>query len=284
MTLGQGALLASIGDWLFSQGTRAGARTLLVVLLAGCSSSSCDRPILDDDLCPRDRPESRSTVLLLDTSDPLSVKHEEELARLVRELQAPTANANDFRVAPGEALIVYELNQNLRELQPSFRVCNPGDQPDGWEDELTRGKQVSLRRWRQFTEAVAPLFEGTTNQVEQAQSLVLETLGVIVPRHARSSRSRQATDEESRTHVILFSDLLQHSEPLSHYGPYPNPDQLVNTDGLRALSTDLKGVDVSLYRLERPLPAGRWQTRDHYYWWTELIEAFGGTVVYQDSI
>lgn len=247
----------------------------------------CDRTRLDDDLCPSDDPIPRRTVLLLDTSDPLSVKHEEEFARLVRELQAPRDSGNGdnrFRIAEREELVVYELKQDLRQLQPTIRVCNPGDRPDGWEDELTRGKQISLRQWRRFTEAVAPLFEGTTNQVVQPQSLILETLGVIVPRHAHSSRSRRATEEGNTTHVILFSDLLQHSEALSHYGTYPAPDQLLNTNGLRALTTDLKGIDVSLYRLERPLPTGRWQTRDHYYWWTELIDAFGGTVLYQDSI
>ena len=88
---------------------------------------------------------------------------------------------------------------------------------------------------------------------------------------------------EVRTHLIIFSDLLQHSRSLSHYGPYPEAAAVKETAQLRHLQTDLSLVEVSLYRLERKRDA-RWQTTEHYYWWTKLVQALGGRVIHQESV
>ena len=270
--------------------TRGVALLPLVALLLGCSP-----PRLDESLCPRDKPPERTTVLLLDTSDPLSEKHREELSRLVRELRQKPKQPNEpgeagpggsaspldaLYVAPGEELVAYTLRQELAKAEPVVRVCNPGDHPNSWawQRELTEGKQLALAAWRRFEERVAPLFAAVDSTAE-ARSPILEFLGVIIPRHASSER----VGTDTRTHLIIFSDLLQHSDALSHYGTYPQADAIVRTAGLRHLRTDLTGVDVSLYRLERSRD-GRWQTTDHYYWWTKLVKAFGGKVIYQQSV
>ena len=257
-----------------------------IALLAVLLLQSCQPVRLDENLCPRNVPVSRTTVLLLDTSDPLSPKHEEELARIVREIQTANDGNNDLRVAPGEALVVYQLPEDLRTLEPVFRVCNPGNHPSnwGWKQELTQGKQIALRQWQKFQDALVPLFESETPTQSKLQSPILETLGILVPRYSSSKRSSSNSLDAKSTHIILFSDLLQHSDTLSHYGPYPAPKNIRQDAGLRTLFTDLSDTEISLYRLERPLPAGRWQSRDHYYWWTELIRAFGGELIYQDSI
>jgi len=238
---------------------------------------------LDEDLCPIGQPVNRNTILLLDTSDPLSPKHREEFRRLVRELQEPDG-LPEFRVAEGEALIVYELHLDTAVLDPIMKVCNPGDRPDDWgfREDITSGKAIAQRRWERFSESVEPLFEAAEAQAEMPFSPIIEHLGVIVPRHAPSSWRRDA-ESDSRTHLIVFSDLLQHSEHFSHYGSYPAGKDIPKTPLLRHLQTDLSGVEVSLFRLERGRYA-RWQTRDHYYWWTEFIESLGGKVISQDSI
>ena len=252
------------------------AAVLLLLLCVGCGQAR-----LDENLCPRDGQPPRNTLLLLDTSDPLSVKHRAELRRLVKELQSPTA---ELRVAPGEALIVYELGADLDALVPVLQVCNPGEHPDQWEwwQELTRGRAIDLQRWRRFREAVEGLFVQIETEATQSSSPLIETLGVIVPRHAPSARESAASDG-GHTHLILFSDLLQHSAALSHYGAYPAAEDIRKTPRLRALQTDLAGIDVSLFRLERSREA-RWQTTNHYYWWTHLVRSLGGRVVQQVSV
>ena len=254
----------------------------VLVALLTAALASCDRPRLDEDLCPIGSSLSRQTILLVDASDPLSAKHREVLRRMVAEMQGGESTA-DLTVRPGEALVVYKLEQSVNSVEPVLRVCNPGGNPEDWtwQDSLTQGQAIALRHWRKFLESVEPLFPGDQGN-PQAQSLILETLGVVVPRHAPSRRrSGDRNDTPVRTHLIIYSDLLQHSPALSHYGPYPPANSLKSTVGMRHLHTDLTGVDVSLYRLERD---GRWQTVDHYYWWTEIIGEFGGQLIWQEPI
>lgn len=249
---------------------------VITLICLGCGSQ-----MLDDNLCPVDQDPLRTTVLLLDTSDPLTPKLHEELERLVGELTGARGSGQPgFLVAPGEVLVVYELPRNLSRIEPVIRVCNPGGDPDDWDmrDGLTQGKVIALRQWQNFLDAVEPLFEREENSPHD-QSPIIETLGIIVPRHVTSQRN--AVAKSKPMHLILYSDLLQHSEHLSHYDSYISPEEIKSS--LRHLQTDLSGVEVSIYRLERGRDS-HWQTTDHYYWWTKLIQEFGGKVIYQRSI
>lgn len=259
----------------------------VIFVIVTCVLLGCDRARLDDHLCPVDKPPDRQTILLLDTSDPLTPKHRSELRRFVKEIlkvKSTNAETSHFYVAPGEALIVYGLTENLATVEPAMIVCNPGNNPDEWtwKDDLTRGKAIASHQWRRLEDSVESLFSELELGSSQTRSPILEMLGVIVPRHAPSKRSF-SSDDINHTHLILFSDLLQHSDLLSHYGPYPAAKAIKTTSGLRSLQTDLTGIDVSLFRLERT-NGGRWQTRDHYYWWTELVMGLGGVVRWQESI
>lgn len=247
----------------------------LALALTACASR------LDGDLCPIDRSDIRKTILLLDTSDPLSPKHSEELRRLVRELRQPGLS-DDFFVAPGDALIVYELSTDLANLKPKVKVCNPGDHPNtwNWKQNLTEGRQIKLRQWRRFGQLVEGLFEDVREGEPLASSPIIETLGILVARHTPSTR----VDSDVRPHFILFSDLLQHSGALSHYRAYPDAKDVSNTPGLRHLVTDLSRARISLFRLERTGTAATRQSPAHYYWWTHLVQSFQGDLIRQESI
>ena len=254
---------------------------IIVGLITGCGNR------LDNHLCPIDKQPERQTVLLLDTSDPLTPKHRSELRRLLQEMlkvEGSSDSGKDFYIAPGEALIVYELTQTLDDIKPALRICNPGNDPDKWtwKDDFTQGRAIALHQWQRLDKHIESLFDELQESEIQQSSPILEMTGVILPRHAPSKRS-MAAGESGKTHLIVFSDLLQHSDLLSHYGPYPAAKEIRTTNGLRVLQTDLTGIDVSLFRLERA-EGGRWQTRDHYYWWTELVAESGGRLIWQDSI
>ena len=257
--------------------------SLVVVLLA-----ACDRPRLGADFCPQGEAPPRNTILLLDTSDPLTAEHREVFRRLVREMtQSPSGDgdSSEFYVAEGEALIVYELSDDLDQLEPFVSICNPGGNPRDWTwiRDLFEGRVIARRRWEQFIGSLEQLLEDLFTDAESAsasQSPIIESLGVIVPRHAPSRRTASAN---ARTHLIIYSDLLQHTDALSHYGPYPLAEELRSNVNLQHLLTDLAGVDVSLYRLERA-QYGRWQSADHYYWWTSFVDVLDGYLIHQESI
>ena len=258
-------------------------------LIAISLASGCTRSRLDHDLCPIDPKPKYTTVLLIDTSDPLAPKHREKLRSLIKELQEPSdANGTyaSHNIEPGEELVVYELAADLADLEPSIRVCNPGGNPDTRTivDDMTTGRTIELRRWNDFRGRLERLFD-QQGQHSLPRSLILETIGVVVARHASSLRA--LNENTDRMHLILYSDLLQHSESggLSHYGPYPQPESLLTQAGLRHLKSDLSSVDVSIYRLERDsIDVARWQTTEHYYWWKDLVHTFGGRVTWLESI
>ena len=234
---------------------------------------------LDSRLCPVKGGPTKTTVLILDTSDPLSAKHISELRRLIREIKG---NASDSRleIRKGEMLVVYTVSLSGTLEKPIVEVCNPGKNPDEWtlKDEFTQGKVFALHNWQRFEEHIESLFP-VTEGAEQPQSPILETLTIVVPRYAPSQREKN--DANNRLRLIIFSDLLQNSPGLSHYGPYPDIEGMKR--GKRELLTDLSEVDVTLFRLENDRYA-KWQTVEHYYWWTHVIQSMGGRIQWQQSL
>ena len=229
---------------------------------------------MDGRLCPVRGPIG-ATILLLDTSDPLTPKHKAELERLARQIVAN--HDNEIGIAPGELLAVHELTQEPGEPRQLLEICRPPIDPkkSNWLDEIHRGKRFTERDWEKFEEALAMGFPKTDNPSNsQPTSPLLETIAVLAARYVPGKRG----DKGFEVHLIVFSDLLQHSESLSHYGFYPPANHMP-----RDLLTDLTNVKVSLFRLERQKYA-KWQTENHYYWWTELVLEQGGEIEWQESI
>ncbi len=233
-------------------------------------------PEVDDRLCPKDTGPIAATVLLLDTSDPLTPKHRAELERLARQISSE--HAGQMGIAPGELLAIYELTQDPSEPRKLIEVCRPIKNPKDrtWRDDIHQGRRFAERDWRRFEDALAAGFPARESE-PQPTSPLLETIAVLAARHVPGKRA----ENQFKVHLIVFSDLLQHSRRLSHYGDYPEARYM--RQHARDLLTDLTGTQVSLFRLERAKYA-KWQTERHYYWWAELIQEQGGQIEWQDSI
>ena len=233
-------------------------------------------PETDDRLCPNDTGPVGATVLLLDTSDPLTEKHRAELERLASQIAAE--DAGRMGIAPGELLAVYELNPEPGSSKLLIEVCRPFKNPKDrtWRDDIRQGRRIAERDWKRFEDTLSEVFPEREGE-SQPTSPLLETIAVLAARHTPGKRG----DDRFKVHLVVFSDLLQHSSRLSHYGPYPDAEEMRRDS--RDLLTDLTGTRVSLFRLERPKYA-RWQTEKHYFWWTELILEQGGQIEWQDSI
>jgi len=233
-------------------------------------------PETDDRLCPKADGPVGATVMLLDTSDPLTPKHRAELERLAGQIASE--DGGPMGVAPQELLAVYELTQDPGAPNQLIEVCRPlkGPKNRSWRDDIHQGRRFFERDWKRFEDALADAFPQNEGE-SQPTSPLLETIAILAARHAPGKRG----DERFKVHLVVFSDLLQHSSRFSHYGPYPDPKDMRRH--ARDLLTDLTGVRVSLFRLERAKYA-KWQSKDHYYWWTELIRELGGQIEWQDSI
>ena len=233
-------------------------------------------PPIDDRLCPKTTGPVGATVLLLDTSDPLSPKHRAELERLAGQIASD--HVGPMGIAPGELLAIYELTQDPGEPKQLIEVCRPFKNPKDrtWRDDIHQGRKFGERDWERFEKALGDGFP-ERNSEPRPTSPLLETIAVIAARHVPGKRG----DATFKVHLVVFSDLLQHSPRFSHYGPYPDARDMRHR--ARDLLTDLTGARVSLFRLERSKYA-KWQTERHYYWWTELVQEQGGQIEWQDSI
>ena len=233
---------------------------------------------LDSQGCPKDTGPTREVVLVIDTSDPLNAKHRAELERIMREMTEPGASGRHDRLAvrKGERLTIYRLGSTGDPTTPISEICNPGGNPQerGVFGGLTRGKLITEWRWEQFVTKTRGLFPDEESEAHPT-SPIIETIAVISARHAPS---RRAEYDVEPIHLIIISDLLQHTDKLSQYSTYPAPDTLRGE-----LSTDLSNVVVSLFRLERD-KYREFQTPEHYYWWADWVVAMGGKVVWQQPL
>ena len=230
---------------------------------------------LDEKLCPKNGGPTGASVLLIDTSDPFSAKHKATLASF---FEHALDDEGALQLGPEELLVVYELTDDPGNPKLLMEICRPTQNFEDrtWRDDIRQGRKFAERDWQRFEDEVG---ETTMTEVGESRSSspLLETIGVLAAKHVPGKRG----NSDFKVHLVLFSDLLQHSSRLSHYSTYPVPSKL----GLshRDLLTDLTGADVSVFRLERA-EYTRWQTKDHYYWWTEFVHEVGGTVRFQDSI
>ena len=173
-------------------------------------------------------------------------------------------------------MTLYRLESTGVPERPIAQVCHPGGNPEEKQrfKELTKGAVITEWRWEQFVRVIEAMFPAEEHEA-QPSSPILETIAVITARHASS---RRAEKNSKPTHLIIISDLLQNTGMLSHYMPYPNPEEIP-----RELNTDLSRIEVSLFRLERHKYES-YQTPEHYYWWTDWVEAMGGKVLWQQAL
>jgi len=253
-----------------------GAVVIVGGLMAGLWMMQGSR--LGPDGCPKGSGPSREIIMLLDTSDPLTDKHKAEVGRILREMTNPGVSVHHkgLAVREGERVSFYALRSTGVPESPVSQICNPGGDPAQRTliDSLTKGTSIEEWKYKRFVRLVEGLFPENDGPPQPASPL-LETIAVITARHAPSER---ADADAKHAHLIVISDLLQHTPMLSHYGSYPGPVSLP-----RELRADLSRVEVSLYRLERHKYT-KFQTPGHYYWWTDVVEEMGGRIVWQQAL
>ena len=225
--------------------------------------------------CPISGSKGQS-ILLIDTTDPLTQVAQERLKELTEGFSDPH---NEHYLKEGNELIIYRLLSKTDDMEkPSLRVCNPGNPKDRTAvEKLTSGVLQNKLRWRTFRQRKFRAIPRLEEQVESAQSPLLEGMAIVSARHIPSIGVMQ---HRKSTRLLLFSDMLQHSDLLSHYDrPLPSMKQFKALAGYSKMDSDLTGVDVWLFHVPRyRVRFGEKQKRDHYYWWTHVIELFGGRI------
>lgn len=219
-------------------------------------------------LCPVNGSNGQ-TILLIDTTDPLTPVAQEQLKQLLKGFGD---SDNKFYLKPGDELIVYYLMPQIKAMGKPVRVCNPGNPED---INILIGSLIDAKkRWKAFEQRRRAAFRRSVGQTTGDRSPLLESMAVIVTRHI----SRLGASKPTR--ILLFSDMLQHSNLLSHYKTLPTMKEFKEMVGYAAMDSDLDGTDVWLFYVRRTNHEGI-QTPQHYYWWTRAIAHFGGRLMGQ---
>ena len=247
-------------------------------------------------LCPEKGPNSR-TILLLDISDPLSLRQNAALNQLLEDLQNPLTSKSKMTQAglpggvryiePMEELVAYVLPVSATNpkvpLKPILRVCNPGNPGDiTARDELTVSKRRATARWARFGESIRTAFENQPTAGEKRRSPILEAVSLVILQEADST-ALQASGEGVAVRLIIFSDMLQNSSIVSHFGDLQRWSVLKKDPQFANLVANLRGVEVVIFYLRRPKYAG-FQTTQHYSWWREAISLMGGRLIFIEPL
>lgn len=242
----------------------AGVAVAFAVLIGVYVSTVAGRKTLDPETqCPAS-PES-ITVLLVDVTDPLNVPQRQDFINQLERLRSTIpvyGKLAIFKVDP--------LSDQL--LKPVIERCNPGNADN--VSELTGNKDAAAKRWEEgFKAPLDQAFLQIMGASNAPQSPVLESIQSV----ALTQMKNQAADGKPRR-LIVASDLLQNTGRMTFYSGLPTPEAAISSDAFRMLRTDLKGVEVELWMLQRPDSKERQPTQLREVWQT-MISEMGGNVV-----
>jgi hypothetical protein len=216
----------------------------------------------DDTLCPAD--PASITVLLVDVTDPMNVPQRQDFLNQLDRLRSSIPRYGK--------LVVYKVDPvSDRLLTPVITRCNPGTARD--VSDVTGNPQQVQKDWSEkFKAPLDKAFESVLSASGADRSPILES----VQSAALTDLQAPSADAKPRR-LILASDLLQNTDAISFYRGLPEPADLTSSQAFSRVRTDLRGVDVELWMLQRD-DSRLTQPRALIDLWDQIISKEGGTL------
>lgn len=237
---------------------------LAVVAVVGVVyfSIASSRRNLDAELCPAT--PDYVTVLLVDVTDPMNAAQRQDFANQLARLKNSIPRF-------GKLIVAKVDSTGDRLLTPVITRCNPGTADDVSE---TTGDPTALQKqWdKNFDEPLTAAFEQLTTASGAERSPILESIQSVA-----LTELQKPGLEKAPKRLVVASDLLQNTDDATFYGGLPESRAFVEGPVFRRLRTDLRGVEVELWMLERA-DASSTQPRALADLWERIIDAQGGDV------
>lgn len=239
-----------------------GALVVVGVVATYLVVSRSQRDLDATTLCPA-QPES-ITVLLVDLTDPLNVPQRQDFRNQLANLRNSIPRYGKLVVAKVDAT-------NAELISPVVVRCNPGTASDVSE---STGNPAAVQRLHdeKFIAALDDAFRVIAEASPADQSPIFESVQSVALTELLVPGAK-----ESKRKIVLVSDLLQNTSDINFYARLPDPNEFASSNAFRRVRTDLSGVDVELWMLERG-DAGRTQPRALIELWDHAIAKQGGTV------
>ncbi len=217
--------------------------------------------------CPIAGPVSY-TAVIIDTTDSINAIQKMAIENEFAQIRA--------QVPKFGALAIYAAGFEGEVSKPEFSLCNPGDASE--MDWLSEGKILVEKRWKEgfqqpLDKVLQKMLSATaarkTPLLEAIQSVSVQSFGPL----------RASGKNPSPKKLIIFSDMLQHSEHLSLYNKVPTAQKFVKTEAYRRIRSDLHDVEVGIFFIRRQTKKGI-QGSELLRFWEELIGWQGGRLVH----
>lgn len=235
-----------------------------VVLLVGGIYfwAASSRRSLDEQLCST-TPDS-VTVLLVDVTDPMNMAQRQDFENQLTKLKNSIPRYGKLIVAKVDATAD-------RLLVPVITRCNPGTAED--VNSATGDPASVQKQWDEgFDAPLTAVFKRLDSATGAEQSPILESIQSVA-----LTELQKPGQEKLPKRLIVASDLLQNTADVSFYRGLPEPTTFTDSAVFRRLRTDLRGVEVELWMLERS-DAATTQPRSLADLWERIIGAEGGDV------
>jgi hypothetical protein len=213
-------------------------------------------------LCPAVGPVSL-TVVLLDTTDPLTPVQREALNNRLENIKAD--------VPKHGAIALYSVVPSGRDvLRPEIMLCNPGRGSE--VSSIAGNPRLVEKRWREaFSERMDAVLSRVLARSESSSSPIMESIqATAVTAFGRSSRP-------TARRLVVVSDMIQHTVALSQYKTLSSFQDFEKTEGYRSIRADLRDVDAELLYVRRPTKRSV-QGRAHIEFWQSYFGALGATL------
>jgi flagellar basal body-associated protein FliL len=237
---------------------------VVVVLVGGIyfTVSSSRRTLDATTSCPAT--VDSVTVLLVDVTDPMNTAQRQDFNNQLIKLKNSIPRYGQLIVTKVDA-----TGEDL--LRPIITRCNPGTAKD--VSSSTGDPAAVQKQWETtFDKPLTDAFDGISKATGAGQSPILESVQSV-------SLTELQKPGLGGVHkrLIIASDLLQNTKDASFYRSLPEPEEFLSSSTYRRLRTDLRGVDVELWMLERT-DAASTQPRALSQLWERIIGAEGGDV------
>lgn len=211
--------------------------TSVLIVMGVVLFGELNRTRIDSEtFCPIDAVVSRTTVMLIDRTDPLNVQHISKVHRVIEDIKAT--------LQVGERFSIFFIEAQTTPIPvPVFTICKP---PTGAQtNRFTRNQSFADKRYRErFEEPLSELLVALETPVRETQSPILETISTVsnLPSFVSAIEVRK---------LIIVSDFLQNTEGFSHYQNSVDYETFRSSSYARLVQADLKRVAVNMVYLDR---------------------------------
>jgi len=237
--------------------------TILLVVAGLYSKIYFARKSLNEvTLCPA---ESASlTILLVDVTDAMNVAQRQDFLNQLERLKNSIPRYGK--------LIVMKVDATAQHLlTPIIERGNPGTSRD--EDDVTGNPARLQRLWdEQFDKPLDRAFEQILIASGADASPIIESI-----QSATLTEFQKQAAEGKPRRLIVASDLLQNTADVSFYRGLPDPTIFIESPSFQRSRTNLRGIDVELWMLQR-LDSRHTQPRALPDLWDRIITRQGGNL------